>query len=146
MLSAGNAATVEFRQTVYIIIVLGRQTEILRQVYNAHIGGNIVVGQKLRALAMPEAEEYDVYLFKRQFVGKTEIGFTMKAGVYFGEQVAGITLTVDENYFGFRMIEQKTAKLAGRISCTANYTYFYHKAAALKLLVIMIGVEHAQRS
>ena len=65
-----------------------------------------MVGEELRALAVAEAEEYDVYLVERQLVGEAEVRLAVEAGVYVGQQVAGVALAVDEYYFRFGVVEQ----------------------------------------
>ncbi len=109
MLRPTDACAVEFGQTVYIIIVLSSQSEVLRQVDDTHIGRNIMVVEELRTLAVTEAEEDDVHLVKRQPVGKTKVGLTEQSGMNIGNEIAGVALAIDEDDFCFRVIEQKAA-------------------------------------
>ena len=74
------------------IVVVALDAEVLRQVDNLHVLRNGVLLEECLALAMTEAEEYDVDLVERHLVSKLQIGLADEAFVYVGNQIAGVAL------------------------------------------------------
>ena len=105
-------------------VVVG-QAKILRQVDDAHIGGDIMLGQELCALAVTEAEENYVDFFEWQLVGEVQIRFAVQTSVHIGHRIACITFAMGKDNFCSRMIQQQTDEFASCITCCANDTYFY---------------------
>ena len=56
------------------------------------------------ALAMAEAEEHDVYLFKRHVAGKAHVGVAIESFVHICQEVSGVALAVYECDLCLRMI------------------------------------------
>ena len=104
VLRTENGGAVELWQTVNIVVAFCGQTEILREVDDANVGRNIVVGQELGALAMTETEIDDINVLKREFVGEAHVGFSIKSFMHVGDEIAGVALAVDENDFGLGMV------------------------------------------
>ena len=77
VLRTENGGAIELWQTVNIVVALCGQTEVLREVDDANVGRNIVVGQELGALAVAETEIDDINVLKREFVGEAHIGFSI---------------------------------------------------------------------
>ena len=125
MLRTLQLESVEFGQSVYVVVVIGCQTEVLGKVDDAHVGRNVVFGEELCALAVAEAEVNYVHVLKGKLVGEAQVGFAPQAGVNVGNEVAGVAFAVDENNFYGRMVEQQAEKFAGRIAGTADDAYFY---------------------
>lgn len=96
VLRTENGGAVELWQTVNIVVAFCGQTEVLREVDDANVGRNIVVGQELGALAMTETEIDDINVLKREFVGEAHVGFSIKPFMYVGDEIAGVALAVDE--------------------------------------------------
>ena len=57
-------------------------TEVLCQVDNLHVGRDVMLFQESLALAMSEAEEYNINLVKRQLAGKLQIRIANQTFVY----------------------------------------------------------------
>jgi hypothetical protein len=81
--------------------------------------------EELRALAVSEAEEDYVYIFKGQFVGETQVGFSVETTMHIGQQIAGIALAIGKHDFNLGVVHQKANQLARSISCRANNAYSY---------------------
>lgn len=96
VLRTENGGAVELWQTVNIVVAFCGQTEVLREVDDANVGRNIVVGQELGALAMTETEIDDINVLKREFVGEAHIGFSIKPFMHVGDEIASVALAVDE--------------------------------------------------
>lgn len=104
VLRTENGGAIELWQTVNIVVAFCGQTEVLREVDDANVGRNIVVGQELGALAMTETEIDDINVLKREFVGEAHIGFSIKPFMHVGDEIAGVALAVDENDFSLGMV------------------------------------------
>ena len=80
-----NLRTIEFGKSIDVVIIVGRQAEVLCEVDNAHISRYVVLGQELCALAVTKAEEDNVHLIKGKFVSKAKIRLSIQAFVYVGQ-------------------------------------------------------------
>ena len=104
VLRTEDGGAVELWQTVNIVVAFCGQAEVLREVDDANVGRNIVVGQELGALAMTETEIDDINVLKREFVGEAHIGFSIKPFMHIGDEIASVALAVDENDFSLGMV------------------------------------------
>ena len=121
---------VEFGQTIDIIVVFRSQAEILCEVDDANVGRDVMLLEELRALAVTEAEEYDIHFLKRKFGGKAQVCLAIKSGMHIRNQVARITFAIHKHNLCRRVIEQKANEFASSISGTADDAYsdkFVHK-------------------
>ena len=75
---------------------------------------------------MAETEEQDVDFVERQAVGETYVGLADEAGVHIGDEVAGVALAVDEDYFCLRVIQQYAQEFAGRVAGSSDDSNFNH--------------------
>ena len=66
--------------------------KVLRQVDDLHVAGNGVLLQKLLALAVAEAEENDVHLFKGHVAAEAQEGVADESFVHIAHKVAGVAL------------------------------------------------------
>ena len=70
VLRAANQVAVQLRQAIDIVIVLSGKAEVLGEVNDADVGGNIVLGKELSAFAVTKAEEDHIHVLKGEFVGE----------------------------------------------------------------------------
>ena len=110
---------VDFWQTIYIVVARSLKTEVLCQVNNLDIGGNLVLFEERFALAVAETEEHHIHLVERHIGYELHIGLTIQSFVDICEQIARVALAVDKYNFGLRMIDEQTNEFACRISRTA---------------------------
>ena len=99
-----DGLTVQFRQTVNVIVTRRSQTEILCQINDLHMSRNFMLTQKFFALAMTKTEEYHIHLIQRQLISKGQISITVQSFVYISNLITGIARTVDEYDLSLRMI------------------------------------------
>ena len=120
---------VEFGQTIDIIVVFRSQAEILCQIDDANIRRDVMFLEELRALAVTEAEEYDIHFLKGEFGGKAQVCLAIKSGMHVRNQVSRITFAIDKHNFCRRVVEQQANEFTCSISGTAydaNSDKFVH--------------------
>lgn len=107
---------VDFRESIHVVVV-ALDAEVLCQVHNLHAGRDVMLLKELLALAMTEAEEYDVNIVERHFARELEVGLADESFVNVIDIVACVRLRVGKDYLCLWMIEQKadefTASIAG---------------------------------
>ena len=89
MLSLLDVFFVNLWQTVDVVVI-ALDTEVLCEVDNFHIRRDGVLLEKCLALAVTEAEEYDVDLVERHRVGKFQISLTDESFVHVTQQISCI--------------------------------------------------------
>ena len=120
VLRAANQVAVQLRQAIDIVIVLSGKAEVLGEVNDADVGGNVVFGKELSAFAVTKAEEDHIHVLKGEFVGEAQVSLSVESFVDIGEQVARVAFAVDENDFCFGMIQEKAAEFAGSVAGAAD--------------------------
>jgi hypothetical protein len=75
------------------------------------------------ALAVAEAEEYDIDILERHLVSKHQVGVAYESFVYVAHPVTGITLRVGKDNLCLRMVNQQSDKFTTRIAGSAEDSY-----------------------
>ena len=112
-------------QTIDIVVFSGN-AEVLCQVYDTHMGWDVVLLQEGTALAMTEAEEHHVHLLPGHLAGKAQVGFAIQSLVYLAHGIAGIGFAVGKDYLCLGMIEEHADKFTAGITCRSKYAYSNH--------------------
>ena len=128
MARGGDGFAVELGQTVDIVVVGRGDTEVLRQVDDAHVVGDGMLLQEGLALAVAEAEEHHVDLVEGHRVGEAHGGLAVESLMDIGEQIAGIAAAVDKDQIGVGVVDEQTDEFAGGIAGSSQYSYSYHVA------------------
>jgi hypothetical protein len=126
VLCCAYPVTIDFRQSIDVIVARLSQAEVLSQVNYLDIGRNGVFAKKLAALAVSKAKEYHIHLVEWQLVGKGQVRLAIQTFVHVCYLVTGIAAAVDKLDFGLGVIEQQANQLSSRITCATYYSYSYH--------------------
>jgi hypothetical protein len=126
MLAMADSAAIQFRQSVYKVMVIALDSVIHAKVNNLQVFRQRMTLHELLGIAMSGTEEQDIDFIHGKFVCKDQFGFTIQSFVYICYFVSSVTATIDESNFHFRMVDEQAKQFAGGISCTANNPYFYH--------------------
>ncbi len=144
MLRLGDAAAVDFGQAIDEVVVLGRrmlrghhlvgrQTEVLRQVDDLHPFGDVVGLHKRLALAMTEAEEHHVDVVERHVGGELQVGVAVETLVDGRYIIARMALAVGKGDGGLRVVDQQPDEFATRIAGGSEYSYSYHNQSVVRV-------------
>ena len=108
---------VQLGQTVHEIVAAVGDTEVLGQVYHAHLFGQRMLRKEGAALAVAETEEEHVDVVEGHVGAEGEVQFAVKTFVHAGHRVAGMALAVGESYLGLwvtgKHAEQFSPGIAG---------------------------------
>jgi hypothetical protein len=72
-------------------VMIAFDSEILCQIDNLHMGRNLMLFEKLLALAMSEAEEHDIHLIERQLRSELQVGVAKESFMHISNGIARIT-------------------------------------------------------
>ena len=113
--------------------LVGRQTEVLRQVDDLHPFGDVVGLHKRLTLAMTEAEEHHVDVVERHVGGELQVGVTVETLVDGRHVVARMALAVGKGDGGLRVVDQQPDEFATRIAGGSEYSYSYHNQSVVRV-------------
>ena len=117
VLRLGYGVVIDFGQTIYVVVALTLEAEVLRKVDYLHMGRYLVLLEERLALAMTEAEEHYIDLIKRHFGTELQVGIAIQTLVHVGYKIAGIALAVGKYYLRLGMIYEQTYEFATCVAC-----------------------------
>ena len=117
MLRLGYGVVIDFGQTIYVVVALTLQAEVLRKVDYLHMGWYLVLLEERLALAMTETEEHYIDLVERHVGTERQVGLAIQTLVHVGNEIAGVALAVGKYYFGVGMIDEQTYEFATCVAC-----------------------------
>ena len=117
MLCLGYGVVIDFGQTIYVVVALALEAEVLRKVDYLHMGRYLMLIEERLALAMTETEEHNVNIFEWHIGTERQVGFTIQTLVHVGYKIAGIALAVGKYYLRLGMIYEQTYEFA---TCVAS--------------------------
>ena len=125
MLCPANTLPMRFWQPVYIVMVTF-DAEVLRQVDYLYILGHRVFSEELSTLSVTHTKEQHIHVLHGQAVGEPHIRFAKYSFMYIGEEVIGVTRTVDKGKLCFRVMQKHSDEFTRCIARTTYDTYFNH--------------------
>ena len=117
MLRLGYGVVIDFGQTIYVVIALALEAEVLRKVDYLHMGRYLVLLEERLALAMTETEEHYIDLVERHIGTELQVGFAIQTLMHVGYKIAGIALAVGKYYLRLGMIDEQTYEFATCVAC-----------------------------
>ena len=117
MLRLGYGVVIDFGQTIYVVVALTLEAEVLRKVDYLHMGRYLVLLEERLALAMTEAEEHNVDIFEWHIRGELQVGIAIQTFVHVGYKIAGIALAIGKYYLRLGMIYEQTYEFATCVAC-----------------------------
>ena len=117
MLRLGYGVVIDFGQTIYVVVALTLQAEVLRKIDYLHMGWYLVLLEERLALAMTETEEHYIDIFEWHIRGELQVGIAIQTLVHVGYKIAGIALAVGKYYFGVGVIDEQTYEFATCVAC-----------------------------
>ncbi len=117
MLRLGYGVVIDFRQTIYVVIAIALEAEVLRKVDYLHMGRYPVLLEERLALAVAEAEEHHIDLVERHIGTELQVGFAIQTLVHVGYKIAGIALAIGKYYLRLGMIYEQTYEFASCVAC-----------------------------
>ena len=121
------------------IAVIARNAKVLCKVNNPYMLRNMMLPDKRLALAMTEAEEYNVDIIKWHVGGELHVCVSIETLVYVGNIVACVAFAVCENYLCLGVVYQEANKLASCIPRRTKDSNFYHSGNLILLACISKG-------
>ena len=119
--------TIQLGKTIHKIMFVAFDTEIHRKIDNSQLVGQGMRFHELTCIAMRRTEKETIDFGQRQFIGKDQIGFSIKSAMHIGNSVSRITGTVYKNDFHIGVIDEQPQQLPRRISGSAYDSNFYHE-------------------
>ena len=117
VLRLGYGVVIDFGQTIYVVVALALEAEVLRKVDYLHMGRYLVLLEESLALAMTETEEHYIDLVERHIGTELQVGFAIQTFVHVGYKIAGIALAIGKYYLRLGMIYEQTYEFATRVAC-----------------------------
>ena len=117
MLCLGYGVVIDFGQTIYVVVALALEAEVLRKVDYLHMGRYLMLLEERLALAVAEAEEHHIDLVERHIGTEPQVGFAIQTLVHVGYKIAGIALAVGKYYLRLGMIYEQTYEFATCVAC-----------------------------
>ena len=117
MLCLGYGVVIDFGQTIYVVIALALEAEVLRKVNYLDVGRYLMLLEERLALAMAEAEEHYIDLVERHIGTERQVGFAIQPLVHVGYKIAGIALAIGKYYLRLGMIDEQTYEFATCVAC-----------------------------
>ena len=117
MLRLGYGVAIDFGQTIYVVVALALEAEVLRKVDYLHMGRYLVLLEERLALAMTEAEKHYIDLVERHIGTELQVGFAIQTFVHVGYKIAGVALAVGKYYLRLGMIDEQTYEFATCVAC-----------------------------
>ena len=117
VLCLGYGVVIDFGQTIYVVVALALEAEVLRKVDYLHMGRYLVLLEERLALAMTETEEHYIDLIERHIGTELQVGIAIQTLVHVGYKIAGIALAVGKYYFGVGVIDEQTYEFATCVAC-----------------------------
>ena len=117
MLRLGDGVVIDFGQTIYVVVALTLEAEVLRKVDYLHMGRYLVLLEERLALAMTEAEEHYIDLVERHIGTERQVGIAIQTLVHIGYKIAGIALAIGKYYLRLGMIYEQTYEFATCVAC-----------------------------
>ena len=126
MLCLGYSFFVYFGKTVNVVVAFRFEAEVLCEVDNFHIRWYGVLLEECLTLAVTEAEEHHIDLVEGHLRRELQVAVAIQSLVHLSHHVASVALTVGENDFSFRVVDEQTDEFAAGVSGSAQYSYSYH--------------------
>ena len=117
VLRLGYGVVIDFGQTIYVVVALALEAEVLRKIDYLHMGRYLVLLEERLALAMTEAEEHNVDIFEWHIRGELQVGIAIQTLVHVGNEIAGVALAVGKYYLRLGMIYEQTYEFATCVAC-----------------------------
>ena len=117
MLCLGYGVVIDFGQTIYVVVALALEAEVLRKVDYLHMGRYLMLLEERLALAMTETEEHNVNIFEWHIGTERQVGFAIQTLVHVGYKIAGVALAVGKYYLRLGMIDEQTYEFATCVAC-----------------------------
>ncbi len=117
MLRLGDSVVIDFGQTIYVVVALALEAEVLRKVDYLHMDRYLVLLEERLALAMTETEEHYIDLVERHIGTELQVCIAIQTLVHVGYKIAGIALAVGKYYLRLGMIYEQTYEFATCVAC-----------------------------
>ena len=117
VLRLGYGVVIDFGQTIYVVVALALEAEVLRKVDYLHMGRYLVLLEERLALAVAEAEEHNIDLVERHIGTELQVGFAIQTFVHVGYKIAGVALAIGKYYLRLGMIYEQTYEFATCVAC-----------------------------
>ena len=117
VLRLGYGVVIDFGQTIYVVIALALESEVLRKVDYLHMGRYLVLLEERLALAMTETKEHYIDLVERHIGTELQVGFAIQTLVHVGYKIAGVALAIGKYYLRLGMIYEQTYEFATCVAC-----------------------------